>query len=250
MKIIITESQVKKLIYRLTNKSKYLYENEKDITEKLLLKDWDKYVELVSKSYLDAPDFENNVVHHWETLRESNYTLFKRLLSKVDIIFTTTNKSNVGSINIINRNFPIDYILESEQYKTQEEMKNDYEKTGKLKISIDYSEHPIFSLKDNIVFRSVHDFIVHILGNHGFGAKGEIASYNRHAKLAPNDALPALFTEIVGQACVVVKTNNFPKQKITVLKGFDYNEVGKVEGYNIEQKTLTKDNVLYKNNER
>jgi hypothetical protein len=129
-------------------------------------------------------------------------------------------------------------------------MKNDYEKTGKLKISIDYSEHPIFSLKDNIVFRSVHDFIVHILGNHGFGAKGEIASYNRHAKLAPNDALPALFTEIVGQACVVVKTNNFPKQKITVLKGFDYNEVGKVEGYNIEQKTLTKDNVLYKNNER
>lgn len=250
MKIIITESQIKKLIYRLTNKSKNLYENKKEITEKLLLKNWDEYVELVSKAYLEAPDFDNDAVHHWESLRESNYTLFKRLLSKVDVIFTTTNKSDVGSINIMNRKFPIDYILESEQYKTQEEMKNDYEKTGKLKISIDYSVHPIFSLKDNIVFRTVHDFIVHILGNHTFSAKGEIASYNRHAKLAPNDALPALFTEVVGQACVAVTTKTFPKQKIAILKGFDYNEVGKVEGYDIEQKTLTKDNTSYKSSNK
>jgi hypothetical protein len=227
-----------------------LVENKKEITEKLILKNWDKYVELVSQAYLDAPDFEPDVTSHWEILKESNYKLFKRLLSKVDVIFTSENKSEVGSVNILGRKFPIIYLPSSEQYKTQQEMKSDYENTGKLKISIDYSDHPIFSVKDNIVFRTVHDFIVHILGNHGFGAKGEIASYNRHAKLAPPDALPALFTEVVGQACVTIATNSFPKQKITVLKGFDYTQVGKVDDYDVEDKTLTKDGVKFKDQDR
>lgn len=227
-----------------------LVEVRKEVTEKLILKNWDKYVELVSQAYLDAPNFEPDVAHHWEVLRESNYKLFKRLLSKVDVIFTSENKSEVGSINILGRKFSIIYLPSSEQYQTQQEMKSDYENTGKLKISIDYSDHPIFSVKDNIVFRTVHDFIVHILGNHGFGAKGEIASYNRHAKLAPPDALPALFTEVVGQACVAVATNSFPKQKITVLKGFDYAQLGKVEDYDIEDKTLTKDGVKFIDQER
>lgn len=227
-----------------------LIEDKKVIAEKLILKDWDKYVELVAQAYLDAPDFEPDVTRHWEVLRESNYKLFKRLLSKVDVIFTTENKSDVGSVTIMGRKFPIRHLPSSEQYQTQQEMKSDYENTGKLKISIDYSDHPIFSVKDNIVFRTVHDFIVHILGNHGFGAKGEIASYNRHAKLAPPDALPALFTEVVGQACVAVTTNSFPKQKITVLKGFDYAQVGRVDDYDVEDKTLTKDGVKFKDQDR
>lgn len=227
-----------------------LVEVRKEVTEKLILKNWDKYVELVSQAYLDAPDFDPDVTHHWEVLRESNYKLFKRLLSKVDVIFTSENKSEVGSVNILGRKFSIIYLPSSEHYQTQQEMKSDYENTGKLKISIDYSDHPIFSVKDNIVFRTVHDFIVHILGNHGFGAKGEIASYNRHAKLAPPDALPALFTEVVGQACVAVATNNFPKQKITILRGFDYAQLGKVEDYDIEDKTLTKDGVKFRDQER
>lgn len=227
-----------------------LVEVRKEVTEKLILKNWDKYVELVSQAYLDAPDFDPDVTHHWEVLRESNYKLFKRLLSKVDVIFTSENKSEVGSVNILGRKFSIMYLPSSEQYQTQQEMKSDYENTGKLKISIDYSDHPIFSVKDNIVFRTVHDFIVHILGNHGFGAKGEIASYNRHAKLAPPDALPALFTEVVGQACVAIATNNFPKQKITILRGFDYAQLGKVEDYDIEDKTLTKDGVKFRDQDR
>lgn len=226
------------------------FKPSEDINEKLILKDWDKYVQMVSDAYLSAPDFDNSVVHHWESLNTSNYTLFKRLLSKVDVIFVSNNRENVGTINILNREFPIEYIDKSDEYKTQEEMKIDYQKTGKLKISIDYSDHPIFSVEDNIVFRTVHDFIVHILGDHGFGAKGEIASYNRHSKLAPPDALPALFTEVTGQACVAVQTNTFPKQKIAVLNGFDYKNVGQVEGYDVVQKSLSKDGEVFKDEDR
>ena len=218
-----------------------LVENKKEITEKLVLKNWDKYVELVSQAYLDAPDFEPNVTSHWEVLKESNYKLFKRLLSKVDVIFTSENKSDVGSVNILGRKFPIIYLPSSEQYQTQQEMKSDYENTGKLKISIDYSDHPLWSVEDNIVFRTVHDYIVHIRGGFEFGLKGELGSYNLHAKLAPKAALPALFTEIVGQAAYAVTNGDFPsQQKIAILPGFNYLNVGEVEGYDIKDKTLVK----------
>jgi hypothetical protein len=214
------------------------------LNEKLELVDWDEYVNLVANAYEKAEDFDSKIVGAWDALNESNYTLFKRLLSKVNVIFTTNDNSKVGSINILGRDFKIEFITPENEYQTQSEMKKSFEDTGILRISIDYSEHPIFSVKDNIVFRTVHDYMAHILGNHNFGAKGEIASYNRHAKMAPPSAIPALFTEVVGQACYTLKNNLFPKQKITFLKGFDYYNLGKVddENYEIIDKTLVNKN--------
>jgi hypothetical protein len=212
---------------------------ELKLIEALKLKSWGEYVKLVSKAYQEAPEFDANVVKHWNALNESNHKLFKRLISKVDVIFVTNDKSMVGSINISGKEYPIEYVS-GDPYPNQSEMKADVEKNGVLKISIDYSDHPIFSLEDNVVFRTVHDYIVHILGNTQFGAKGEIASYNLHAKLVPREAVPAIFTEVVGQACVAVDTGSFPVQKIALLKGFDYYDVGKVEGYDVEDKELVK----------
>jgi hypothetical protein len=143
----------------------------------------------------------------------------------------------VGTIKILDKEFNVKHE-EGEPYATQAIMLDRVKKEGNINISIDYSEHPLFSVVDNIVFRTVHDYIVHILGNRPFGAKGEIQSYNLHAKLAPNNALPALFTEIVGQACVVVTTGEFPPQKIAVLNDFDFNKVGYIKNYTIQNKTL------------
>jgi hypothetical protein len=214
--------------------------NEALLKEKLMLKDWGLYIKLVSEAYLAAEDFDSSVVGAWEALNSSNYALFDRLLSKVNVIFITSNQANVGTININGKKFKVKLAEESDEYKTQSEMKSLFQKTGELKISMDYSEHPIFSVKDNIVFRTVHDYIAHILGNHDFGAKGEIACYNLHAKMAPNAAIPALFTEVVGQAATTIVTGSFPKQKIVLLKGFDYTKVGLVddENYTIVNKEL------------
>ena len=216
--------------------------------EKLIPKNWDEYAELVTNAYTSAPKFDTKVVKHWNSLNTSNYTLFKRLLSKVNVVFTTNDKSKIGSVDIVGRTFKIEYLSSDDEYKTQSEMKNSFNQTGILKISCDNSTHPIFSVTDNIVFRTVHDYIVHILGNHDFGLNGEIASYNQHAKLAPNDAIPALFTEVVGQVCVTIKTGNFPEQKIAILNGFDYNNVGVIDDtdYEIIDKTLVKKNTLIK----
>ncbi len=204
------------------------------LDEKLMLQNWDEYVNLVSTAYEEAGDYDASAVGSWNALNASNYTLFKRLLSKVNVIFVTNDESKIGSINILGKDFKVEYIRPGDEYQTQSEMKSSFENTGILKISMDYSDHPVFSVADNIVFRTVHDYIVHILGNHDFGSKGEIASYNRHAKMAPPAAIPALFTEVVGQVCYTIKNNSFPKQKIAILKGFDYYNVGEVDDVNYE----------------
>lgn len=211
------------------------------LQEAMLLKTWDEYRKLVTQAYEQAPAMEPGAAGHWHALNASNHRLFKQLLSRVKIIFVSGEQHMGGHVLTIDgRQYPVEYFPGGQPYDTQPQMKGDYEQTGTLRISIDYSDHPIFSVEDNIVFRTVHDFIVHIQGNHPFGAKGEIASYNLHSKLAPLDALPALFTEVVGQACFAVTHGDFPQQKIAVLKGFDYRQVGKVEGYDIQNKELVK----------
>ena len=120
-------------------------------------------------------------------------------------------------------------------------MKQKYEESGDLYISIDYSNHPIFSVIDNIVFRSVHDYLVHILGDYAFGLVGEIACYNLHVKMTTKEAVPALFVEVLMQACYAVVRGDFPdKQKVALPTIFDYYDVGKVDGYYIDNKILKK----------
>ena len=137
-KVKISESQLKVI-------ENYL------IDEKLELKNWDNYVELVANTYEDLKDFDSSVTKHWDALNTSNHTLFKRLLSKVNVIFTTNDKSKVGSVNIDGREFKVEHINQEDEYQTASEMRNSFKETGVLKISIDYSEHPLFSVIDNIV---------------------------------------------------------------------------------------------------
>lgn len=218
-----------------------LYIQENILKEKLVLSHYKQYLELVANAYKDADDYDSEAVPYWNALKQSNYLLFKRMLSKVDVIFVSEDKSNDGnSFNILGRNFPVKYINGGQPYSTQPEMKSDVEKTGILKINIDYSNHPVFSVKDNIVMRSIHDYLTHILADVGFGGKGEIAAFNVHAKLAPRNAVPALFTEVVGQAAYATVFGGFPTQKIVLLKGFDYYNLGQVdnENYEIKNKRL------------
>lgn len=208
------------------------------INEKMMLKDWSKYRKLVADAYKDAPSKDSTAVKHWNALNRSNHTLFKRLLSKTKIVLVSEEASKDGTTLNLDGNVYTIKKIDGEPYASQAQMSQDWKQNKQIMISIDYSDHPIFTVSDNVIFRCVHDFIVHILGNHPFGDKGEIASYNLHAKLAPPDALPALFTEIVGQACYVVEYGSFPQQKIAVLDGFDYKEVGKVTGYDVQNKAL------------
>ena len=57
----------------------------------------------------------------------------------------------------------------------------------------------------------------------------------------PPASWPALFTEIVGQASTYFyQGGQFAEQKIALLDGFDYENIGVVDGYDIIDKELVK----------
>ncbi len=65
-------------------------------------------------------------------------------------------------------------------------------------------------------------------GNRGsqFNGRGEMNAAAAHMRLAPKAATPAIFTEVVGQVAYQLVTGKFGVQKIAVLDGFDFNNLG------------------------
>ena len=195
------------------------------LNEKMVLANYDKYAELVSKAYEEAPEYDETVVESYKVLIESVKKMFKQLQSKVKVEF-------------------VDY----DPYGTRDEMANDVKENKLLRISKLFNEHPFFNEEENLMLRTVHDYYTHIIANQDFGLRGELKAYNTHARLAPPAALPALFTEIVGQVCYAIVngttdenglfTANFAPQKICKLDGFDYRNVGQVENMEIVNRRL------------
>ena len=182
---------------------------------------WDLYADLVADAYLAAPEFEPRAVSHFEALTPFVQKMFKQIESRVNVKF-------------------VDY----HPYETAQDLRQDVQQTGTMKIATIDGEHEIFDEITNAKFRAVHDYMSHIqaIGSRGteFTLRGEIAAYNTHLKTTPRDAVPALFTEVIGQVCTYNITGKFTEQKICLLDGFDYYNVGVVDGYDIVNKELTK----------
>lgn len=174
--------------------------------EHLLHVDLDEYAHIVADVYHKLPIFDKSAIPNWKALNYSNHKFYKMLQSRVKVVFVT-----------------------GEPYETQAEMREDYLKNKRLLISKDNSEHPYFSVEDNCIFRTVHDFIVHIQNNTPFGLKGEMRAANYHMHILSKEAKVALFTEVVGQVACIIADGKFPVQKVAVMNGFDYDNIGKLD---------------------
>lgn len=190
------------------------------IFEKLVLKDYKPYSKMVAEAYEARPAMESQYVSSWKSLISHTEKMFKQIQSKVNIEFVDTDP-----------------------YKSFEEMKADIEKTGTMKVWTGASDHPVWSPEQNWKFRAVHDYMVHIAGGHKFTLRGEVGAYNRHAKTVPPDALTALFTEVVGQVCYYETLGKFASQKICKLHGFDYIKVGEVDNEKYKENFSVKENL-------
>ncbi len=192
--------------------------------EKLLLKPgpngWDLYGKLVAEAYLKAPAHEPSAVPAFEALVPFIEKMFKQIQSKVNVEF-----------------------VDFHPYKNDQEVRNDIVKNKLLRIATVDSDHAVFDKETNAKFRTVHDYMAHFQRHTAFGLEGEIKAYNAHLQTVPSKAIPALFTEVLGQACTSVVTGKFAEQKIVLLKGFDYLNVGVVDGYDIVGKELKKGHV-------
>jgi len=191
------------------------------LNEALVLKPgpngWDKYCQLVAEAYAAAPEYEDTAVASFEAMIPFVNNMFDKISKRVDVQF-----------------------VDEHPYETAEELRQDVNQNKVLKISTLDSDHMVFDPETNQKFRAVHDYMTHIQRNTNFDGRGEIASYNSHIKTVPPAAYPALFTEVVGQACSFIVNGQFPEQKIAILPGFDYENVGVVEGYDIVDKELVK----------
>ena len=177
--------------------------------------------------------------------------MFNQLTTRIDIIFVYGDEKwkndfsgNKNYIEEFGKRFPVKYYKGGQPYDTAQQMTNDVKKNGRMLVSIDFGGHPIFSNIDNCYFRAVHDYIVHIGGGFNFSGKGEIQAYNKHAKLAPKIAKPALFTEVVGQASYSITFGNFPTQKIAIMKGVNFDEVGYIDNVDDIEEELKRLNVI------
>jgi len=208
---------------------KLLFENWREfiLTEKLMLKPgpngWDLYGELVTQAYENAPEFDPAAVSSFEALEPFINKMFQRIQSRVDVQF-----------------------VEEDPYPSEKEMCADAAQNGVLKIWTGGTEHPVFEPEFNLKVRAVHDYMTHCQRGVGFTLQGEIAAYNGHMKTVPPKAAGALFTEVVGQASYFIKRGSFPEQKIAILPGFDFFNVGEVDpeitGYRLDpvEKVLIK----------
>ena len=205
---------------------KLLLENWREfMNEKLMLKPgpsgWDLYAQLVADAYLAAPKFESRAASSFEAFIPFIEKMFKRIQSRVDVEF-------------------VDY----HPYESAQELRQEVNTTGIMKIATIDAEHEVFDVITNAKFRAIHDYMSHVqaIGSRGteFTLRGELAAYNTHLKTTPKAAVPALFTEVVGQVCTYNITGKFAEQKICLLDGFDYYNVGVVEGYDIINKELVK----------
>lgn len=181
-----------------------LYDNP-IILEKLELRDWTEYTKLVAEAYKQAPAHEPGAESSFEAMKQASLRFFRLIGSKVRVEF-----------------------VDGDPYSTADQMREDVTNHKVLKIMKDHSDHPWFSQEENWKFRAVHDWFTHIISGQPFTHKGELAAYNTHIKMFPPKSWPALFTEIVGQVSYVTVYGSFPIQKVALLKGFDYKNIGRV----------------------
>ena len=163
---------------------------------------WKEYGRRVTAAYAKAPLYDEKEAWRWKLLAKHIERMYKQMLSDIRVEFVS-----------------------GQPYETAEEMSDKVRRSGVMYISTDFNEHPIFTPLQNLQFRAVHDYIVHIAKDKSFTLKGEIGSYNAHAKLVPPAAIPALYTEVVGQASTYFTTGEFPRQKIALLP-FDPIRIG------------------------
>jgi hypothetical protein len=164
-----------------------------------------RYGTMVADAYLAAPSFDEANAWRWQVLIEHIEKLFERI-----------QRGRQG-VKVV--------FVEGQPYADERALQEGVDETGILYVSVDYNTHPIFTPTQNLKFRAVHDYMTHIARDVTFGLRGEIAAYNAHAKMAPPDAVPALFTEVLAQAATYVTKGFFPEQKIALLP-FDYYRVG------------------------
>jgi hypothetical protein len=206
------------------------------------------FILTVAEAYDAAPNYDPKAEQCWKALMiNTQMVLFKRLQGTgIKVILSEADPYKDSDTTSAIKFMLYDMIMN----KT-------------LRVYTGFSNaHPTFTEEQNIIFRAVHDFFTHgslrkkfleglklaakkskitnwpmindagpllnlvSLPSHAFTPRGEFNATSSHIRLAPKLAAPAIFTEVVGQVCYNEVVGRFPVQKVAILKGFDYQNIG------------------------
>lgn len=108
----------------------------------------------------------------------------------------------------------VEYVS-GQPYKNHTEMNADIA-AGRLKVSKDYADHPVWTPEENLLFRVWHDYEHHFLGGSDFSLHGEWLAAERALESGVSKAArEALKVEVYGQAsAAVAHAGEFQPQKI------------------------------------
>jgi len=201
------------------------------------------YCFVLAEEYKKLPEFDESEMWRWNEMLSHNEKMLPKVLSKVKI----------------------EYVAD-DPYPNMKAMMYDMTVNRRMKIFASDGEgykHGI-SPKENDKFRAIHDYIGHFSKNakafkeflekngikdgkdgriaeyrfsgNNFTVRGEMNAYLTHAKLATEGAKAALFTEIVGQIATYFTTGNYTDNKVAVMKGVDFKNIGKFTDPKLEKR--------------
>lgn len=194
--------------------------------------DFVAYCIVVAEEYKELPEYDENAAELWKRVASHNEKMLAKIMKKVDIQYT-----------------------DKDPYKNQKDMMYDIIVNRRMRIFKTPSDdsHPGLNAVENDILRAVHDFVGHHLPNgkkfakflynqnyektpeynrfrfdkNNFTVRGEMNTYLSHTKLLPKELKPVFFTEIVGQICTYFATGDYTNNKVAIMQGIDFDNVGK-----------------------
>lgn len=88
---------------------------------------------------------------------------------------------------------------------------------GRFVVSRANSEHPVWTVAENVAFRTVHDVLGHGATGGDFGWTGENLACAAHVPLLGLLARRALFTECIAQTGYAIARGGFGVQKVAIV---------------------------------
>ena len=149
----------------------------------------------IGVAYQHAPSFQASAIPSWRALAETSRNWASKVRRAITVLETS----------------------ESEPYFDATTMLDDISKRKTLVVSTANCNHPLWTQRENVDFRIVHDFYGHHAAQSDFSWEGEVSACFEHARELPNECLPALFTECIGQVARRYVYGSFGEQKICLL---------------------------------
>jgi hypothetical protein len=160
--------------------------------------DWSNNLEEIAKAYASAPVYDPKAAPAWKALADDSSR----------------------RAAVIREQLQVEVTPEPEPYQTPQEMCEDVHKNRHFFVSSANSQHPMWSVQQNIDFRIVHDVLGHCVSGGDFGWQGENQACRAHFPLLTPEAQKALFTECIGQTAAAAYFRSFMPQKVVYLDDF------------------------------